>query len=586
MQKTLALLALFITTCAYTQTVSYKLEMPDPQSHYYYVTMTVEGWKKNTLDVKMPVWAPGSYLVREFAKGVDYVKATSGGAALKAAKTDKSTWRIQTEGKSSVQIKYNVYAFELSVRTSFLDASHGFVSGSSVFMYIPELNITAGTLDIALPATFGKISTALKSTGPTTFTYANIDELYDCPIEIGNHLEFDFESAGCRHRVAMYGEGNFEVDKLKKDMARVTAECTKVWGENPNKDYLFIVHNLTVGTGGLEHASSTTLQVNRNTYGSNYTGFLSLVAHEYFHLWNVKRLRPAGLWPYNYDQENYTDLLWISEGFTSYYEDLVLKRAGYYDEGTYIRALNSTLGSVENQPGSHVQSLAESSYDAWIKGYRPNENSSNTTISYYPKGHLVGALLDLEIINATNGKMKLDNLMQKLYNDFYKVKKQGFTFQDFKSYAENICGKKLDDFFNTTVLTAGDINYNQYFNLAGYSLSVNSKNNEPWLGVQTRDNAGKCIISGVTDGSCAAKGGLNVNDEIIAINKQRVDNNTLGKTITSYTIGSKLEFLISRDNLLQTVYVTLDKSILRDYYLAPDNGAGSKALEVRKKWLN
>ncbi|HYG50755.1 MAG TPA: hypothetical protein VD905_07615, partial [Flavobacteriales bacterium] len=371
MRKIAAMIFTCVSITTYSQALAYKLELTEPHKHYYYVTMTVEGWKKNTLDVKMPVWAPGSYLVREFAKGVDYVKANSGGSTLTVAKTDKSTWQIKTDGKSKIEIRYNVYAFETSVRTSYLDASHGFVSGSSVFMYIPEMKVNSGTLEI-VPGSFKRISTTLKNVNVNTFAYANMDELYDCPIEIGNHEEFDFMAGGCRHRVAMYGEGNYEVEKLKKDMAVVCEEATKVWGENPNKEYLFIIHNLTVGSGGLEHASSTTLDVSRNTYSpASYTGFLSIVAHEYFHLWNVKRLRPAGLFPYDYDKENYTDLLWVAEGFTSYYDELLLKRAGYYDEGGYIRSLNSTLASVENTPGSKVQSAAESSFDAWIKGYRP-----------------------------------------------------------------------------------------------------------------------------------------------------------------------------------------------------------------------
>lgn len=589
MKRKIIFMLMMLWQTSKAQTMAYKLEMPDPHKHYYYVTMTIEGWKKNTLDVKMPVWAPGSYLVREFAKGVDYVKATGDGANLKVAKTDKSTWRIQTDGKSKIVINYNVYAYELSVRTSFLDSDHGFITGTSVFMYVPELKVSPGTLDIILPAQFKKISTVLPLNGQNSYSYSSIDELYDCPIEIGNHIEFEFMSSGCKHRVAMFGEGNYDVEKLKLDMPKITDECTKVWGENPNKEYLFIIHNLTVGSGGLEHANSTCLQVNRNTYtGGNYVSFLSLVAHEYFHLWNVKRLRPAGLWPYDYDKENYTDLLWISEGFTSYYDELLLKRAGYTDESSYLRTLNSTLGSVENQPGSHVQSLAESSHDAWIKGYRPNENSNNRTISYYPKGALTGALLDIEIISSTNGKYKLDDLLRKLYTDFFKAKKQGFTFADFKQYAENICGKKLDQFFEDLVLTANHFDYNNWFKLVGCNLSVNNRSNtEPWLGAGLKDVAGKCTVSSVTDNSCAFKAGLNVNDEIIAINNQRVDNsNTINTALKSFGVGATVEFLVSRDNVLRKLTITLEKSILKDFNLSADPGAVEQAKKNREKWLN
>lgn len=576
-----------LTFTAYTQKIQYKVEMKNPHQHYYTVTMKIQGWKKNTIDVKMPVWAPGSYLIREFSKGVDYFTAQAGDKSLSYSKTDKSTWRVNNGTQTDFTITYQVYAFELSVRTSFLDASHGFISGTSVFMYVPELKNSGGVLDISLPIEFKRISCPLKQNSPTTFQFDNMDELYDSPIEIGNHIEFDFMSAGCKHRVAMYGEGNFDVEKLKTDMAKITDECTKVWGENPNKDYLFIIHNLTTGSGGLEHAASTTLQVSRNTYtGSGYMGFLSVVAHEYFHLWNVKRLRPTGLWPYDYDKENYTDLLWISEGFTSYYDELLLKRAGFYDEGGYVRSLNSTLASVENTPGSHVQSLAESSFDAWIKGYRPNENSNNKTISYYPKGALTGAMLDIEIIQSTNGKYKLDDLMKKLYTDFYKTKKTGFSFADFKAYTETICGKKMDDFFNTFVVTAGEIDYNKYLSKAGLQLSISERSKEATLGANTKDQGGKCMVTTVTDGSGAHKGGLNVNDEIIAINGLRIDQGSLQRTIASYPTGTTLEVLINRDNLIQTLKITVEKTLLKDYYISPDNNANKEAEELKKKWLN
>lgn len=590
MKQLLAFVLMIITFRAYTQSISYTLEMQNPHEHYFYVTIQVSEWNKPFFDVKMPVWAPGSYLVRDFSKSVDYVKAKEGNTNLSVQKTDKNTWRINNGKSKNFTIQYNVYAYELSVRTSFLDNSHGFITGTSVFMYNPESKNKSGTLKINLPKNFKTISTSLPTSSKenNTFTFSNIDELYDCPIEIGNHSEFEFTTDGCKHRVAMYGEGNYSVEKLKTDMAKIVNECTKVWGTNPNKEYLFIVHNLTVGSGGLEHSNSTCLQVNRNTYsGSSYTGFLSLVAHEYFHLWNVKRLRPAGLWPYDYDKENYTDLLWISEGFTSYYDEILVKRAGFYDESGYLRSLNSTLNSVEATPGSKVQSLSESSFDAWIKGYKPNENSNNRTISYYPKGALAAAMLDIEIISSTNGKFKLDDLLRLLYNDFYVTKKQGFTFNDFKVYSEKICNKNLDDFFNTVVLSSNEINYASYFNKAGIQVGIYPRGSEPWLGVNTKDQAGKLTVSSITDYSSGHKGGLNVNDEIIAINNQRItDVNSLNKQIAATAVGNTIEVLISRDNILQTLKITLDKTYLKDFQLIPDQEASESAKTVRNKWLN
>lgn len=587
MKKLFFFLLFAITSVGYTQKVSYRLEMTRPHEHYFYVSMNISDWKKPVLEVKMPVWTPGSYLVREFAKNVDYVNATANGKPLKVTHKDKNTWTIDTKGISAVEIKYNVYAFEASVRTSYLDGEHGFVSSPGVFMYVPDLLNNAGEVEVVLPAEFKKVSTAMSGTG-NKFTYANMDELYDSPIEIGNHIEFEFMSSGCKHRVAMVGEGNYDIEKLKKDMPVITGEATKVWGENPNKEYLFIVHNMNVGTGGLEHANSTTLDVSRSTYtGGNYVGFLSLVAHEYFHLWNVKRLRPVGLTPYKYDQENYTDMLWVCEGFTSYYDELLLKRAGFYDENGYIRSLNSTLASVENQPGSHVQSMSESSFDAWIKGYRTNENSNNRQISYYPKGSLVAAMLDLEIISSTNGKMKLDDLMRKLYNDFYKVKKTGYSFDDFKKYAEDMCGKKLDDFFNTLVLTASEIEYNQYLSKVGYQLSITSRTSEIALGVQTKDDKGKCVVTSVSDKGSAQASGIYPNDEIIAINRVRVDNNSLSRVLNTEAATNKgLLFIICRDNLVKDVRVELLPNQQKDFNIIQNTKTWEATEKLRKKWLD
>ncbi|HYG52097.1 MAG TPA: PDZ domain-containing protein, partial [Flavobacteriales bacterium] len=217
----------------------------------------------------------------------------------------------------------------------------------------------------------------------------------------------------------------------------------------------------------------------------------------------------------------------------------------------------------------------------------PNENTNNRTISYYPKGSLIAAMLDIEIIASTNGKMKLDDLLRKLYNDFYKVKKTGYTFADFKAAAENICGKKMDDFFNTLVLTASDVNYNQYLNKVGYMLIATARGNEPWLGIQTKDGAGgKVMISAVSDGSCAQNSGLMVNDEIIAVSNTRVDNNTLYRFVGSFPVGTTLEFLIARDNLIQTVNVKLDKSYMKDFVITAAETVTKDVKALRDKWLN
>jgi predicted metalloprotease with PDZ domain len=577
--------AALVINC-FSQQLTYRLSMDKPHEHYFNVEIIAENISGNTIDVKMPVWAPGSYLVREFSRNIDYVKAyDANNKEINVKKINKNTWRIASNGSKKIFIKYAVYAFELSVRTSFLDDSHGYINGTSVFMYLDGKKNLPGRLEIIPYKKWNKISTSLERLAPNTYYFKDYDELADCPIEIGNHDIFYFNAAGIRHEVAMYGKADYDVERLKNDMAAIVEACTAVFGDNPNKYYVFIIHNLTQGSGGLEHMNSTTLQVNRNTYKTNYISFLSLVAHEYFHLWNVKRIRPHTLGPFDYDKENYTELLWVMEGFTSYYDELLLKRLGLYTESEYLRVLNGTISALENQPGSRVQSVAESSFDAWIKGYRPNENSSNTEISYYTKGHVLAALLDIEIINSTNGQKKLDDLMRYLYNEYYKKQKRGFTETEFKQAAEKITGKNLDFFFQEYVYNTSPINYEYFFKPVGLELNKRP-HDDVNLNIKTRNEGGKLIVTEVLRGGSAYQAGLNVNDEIIAINNLRADANSFQRILNNYKLNDEIELLITRDNLLQNIRVKLLPSILTEFKITVPDTNNVSAKKLRDFWLN
>ncbi|MFO0496149.1 MAG: M61 family metallopeptidase, partial [Flavobacteriia bacterium] len=416
--------SILLSYVSFGQSINYRLKMEKPQNHYFQVEMELTDFKENEVTVKMPVWAPGSYLVREFSKNVDLVKAKDEkGQVLAVNKKTKNAWVILKGAAKKVIVSYEVYAFELSVRTSFLDLTHGFVSGSGVFMYLDGHQELAGQLTVVPFKDFAKVSSALPKSaesvaadGVQSFVFKNYDQLVDCPIEIGNQEVFTFKAAGVLHTVAIYGAGNYNVDRLKSDMAKIVETATGVVGENPNKEYTFIIHNVVDGQGGLEHSNSCTLSVNRWTYSdAEYLGFLSLVAHEYFHLWNVKRIRPIELGPFNYDEENYTSLLWVMEGFTTYYDELLLVRAGYTDDTDYLQKLQGTVNYVEGSVGARVQPVAHASFDAWIKAYRPNENSSNTTMTYYSRGQMLAALIDVMIISKYDGKKCLDHFLQQLY---------------------------------------------------------------------------------------------------------------------------------------------------------------------------
>lgn len=552
-----------ISFLGFGQQVNYTLKMQRPQNHYFQVEMKIVDVEKEEVLVKMPVWAPGSYLVREFSKNVDLVTAVDDkGKALEVVKVSKNAWKIIKEKGANVTVSYEVYAFELTVRTSFLDLSHGFVSGSGVFMYVDGLNDKPGKLEIYPYKSFSKITTALKPAaesvakdGSSVYQYDNYDHLVDCPIEIGNQVVFTFDAAGVKHTVGIFGSGNFEVEKLKVDMAKIVEAATNVFGQNPNKEYTFIIHNVVNGQGGLEHTNSTTLSVNRFTYsGDEYIGFLSLVAHEYFHLWNVKRIRPVELGPFDYDNENYTSLLWVMEGFTSYYDELLLLRAGFITKEDYLRKLFSSLNYVEGTPGARVQPVAHASFDAWIKSYRPNENSRNTSVSYYSKGAVIAAMLDAKIIKQYNGKKGLDDFMQRIYQVYFVEKGRGFSDDEFKKELEDFLKENLDQFYADYINGTKIPDYTSIFGDVGLTVEYVGEP-VPSVGVTLSESGGKVMITGIRRGSSAEDGGLSVNDEIIGCNGLRVNKTALEEFFASAEVGDQYDLLVARDQELYSVII-------------------------------
>jgi predicted metalloprotease with PDZ domain len=565
--RLLTLLTLLISTVSFSQTVNYHLRMSKPQNHYFEVEMELQNFKQTELTVKLPVWAPGSYLVREFSKNVNMVKAfDESGKELTVAKTSKNAWKISKGKAKKVSVKYEVYAFELSVRTSFLDLSHGFVSGSGVFCYVDGFKDKAGKLTVYPYSGFNTISTPLqKSTegtsddsGITVFDYPNYDVLVDSPLEIGNQEVFYFNVDGTNHEVAIYGIGNYDMSDLKRDMEKIVHAANDVFdGTNPNKNYTFIIHNVINGQGGLEHSNSCVLSVNRWTYGNDYKDFLNLVAHEYFHLWNVKRIRPIELGPFDYDKENYTSLLWLSEGFTSYYADLLMVRAGFDSKDDFLRNLQSTINYVEGGVGTRVQPVSHASYDAWIKAYRPNENSANTTMTYYSRGSMLGAYLDAMIVDKFNAKKCLDDFMMYLYQEFYIKKNRGFSEAEFQTALETFLGQDMDDFFKKYVNGTEPLDFANVFPKVGLYVNYVGKPT-PSFGAVFAQEGGKCIVKSVRAGGPAETAGISVNDEIIGCNGMRVDKNTLDNFLNSLIAGEFCEIIVSREDVIFNVSVKME----------------------------
>lgn len=569
--------------------IGFEVSFTEPQAHYAEVEMNISGINKDYVDVKMPVWAPGSYLVREFSKNVEGFKASAAGKPVKFEKVRKNIWRIYGAKANQLKINYRVYAFEVSVRTSFIDASHAFLSSTGIFMYPDGHLKSPSTVKVVPYQGWSKVSTGLEPVAGQQFTYTakDFDILFDSPIEVGNQDVFEFMASGVKHEVAMYGGGNYDKERLKVDMAKIVEQGTAIYGENPNKHYTFIVHNYERGGGGLEHLNSTVLGASRNQYNTErgYNGFLDLVAHEYYHLWNVKRLRPVALGPFDYDNEVYTTNLWIAEGFTAYYENKLTLRAGFNDQNAFVNKLAGAVAAVENTPGAKVQSAAMASYDAWIKQYRPDENSSNNSISYYSKGEVIGLLMDLAIANATKGAKSLDDVMKAMYLQG-KTQGRGYTDAEFKAMVEKVSGISFTSFWDKYVTGTEPVDYKTYFAYAGVTVKDdNEGKSTPYLGVASRKTEGRMFITAVSRNSAAWTSGLNVNDELLSINGVPIEAAIERMPeLTSKKVGDVVNIKVGRDGKVVDFAVTLKANPSIRLVAKIDENATPAQKAVLKRW--
>src|SRR5215216_1062634 len=475
--------------------ISFTVAMPRPHTHLFDISVAIKRAVNGPQEERlvMPVWTPGSYMVREFARHVqDFAAADAAGQPLKWEKTNKNTWRIATNGAREWRATYRVYANELSVRTSELNSSHAFWNNANLLMYLVGFLKSPSTVRVIAPDVW-KVATGLPAVPgqKNTFRAEDFDILYDSPFEASNFKTLVFNVKGVPHRIVIDGAGNYDPDRMRRDVQKIVeTQVELMGGEIPYRDYTFILHLRQNAGGGLEHLNSTALGYPRfgfqirsgdratsaapnttDTPERDYRGFLGLVSHEFFHLWNVKRIRPDVLGPFDYTQENYTKVLWVAEGITDYYADLFLRRAGLITESEFLGATARSIQSLQNTPGRLVQSVEESSFDAWVKFYRQDENSVNSQISYYEKGALLGLLLDLEIRKRSGGAKSLDDVLRYLYAEFFK-KNRNYGPVDFQKACELMAGGSLEEFFNKFVRGTEELNYNAALEAAGLRLEM------------------------------------------------------------------------------------------------------------------
>lgn len=567
--------------------VRHSLRMDAPHTHYFDVTTEVDvptsAQKKKYLDFKMAAWTPGSYLIREFAKNIERVQASIDGQKSSITKINKNTWRVPVRvGQTKISVSYSVYAFELSVRTSFLDDSHGYINPASVFLYVPEYAQSAQELTVIPFKEFKKVSTAMKEVKKFTFQAKNLDEWIDSPIEIGNHKVWEFKVNQVPHQIAFYGPAKVDSAVFLADVKKMCEEAQRVVGDHPCDHYLFIIHNLYRGGGGLEHLYSTTCQVSRANYENpnGYRGILNLLAHEYFHLWNVKRIRPKALGPFDYENENYTHNLWLSEGMTSYYADVILQRTGQSSTSDYLKSLADEISMVENTPGNQIESAASASWDAWIKYYRPNENSRNSTVSYYDKGSLLGGVLNLWIIRQTQGQKCLDDVFKLLYTTYYQKLGRGFTDAELENAFSQVAGVSAKSMFENHIYGTQTPAYADLFQGFGYEWAdANLGKVIPYLGFTAM--AGR--ITSVSRGGSAYQAGLNVGDEILKVNQANFEG--MDKLLSDKKPGDMLNFVVRRDGIERFFVVPVIQSPMHAYTLTESKNVTDAQKKLRGKWL-
>ena len=547
-----------------------RVGMSEPWTHYFEVAITLSGAPEGDLDFVMPVWTPGSYLIREFARNVQEFSAVdAGGTKLPWEKTSKNTWRVQAGNASEVTVKYRVYAFELSVRTSFLDDSHAYINGASVFMYGERFLERPCYLALDPYPGWNRISTGLEPVPgeSNTFLAPDFDTLVDSPIEIGNQKILSFDLHEVPHFIAIYGDGNYDPEKLRSDIQKIVERATAVFGEVPYRQYTFIMHLLDRAGGGLEHMNSSSLQIFRWCFQAeeSYLGFLALVAHEYFHVWNVKRIRPWGLGPFDYTRETYTRLLWVAEGFTEYFGNHLVLRSSLISADKYLENLSKTIRGYQQTPGRLIESAAEASFDAWIKFYRRDEHSPNASISYYLKGELIALVMDLEIRHRTATAKSLDDVMRLLYARFYRTGRQGFGEDDFRAACEEVAAGSLEEIFNHLAYGTREIDFARYLLYAGLTLEAAGKEDttaKGFLGISTKSSEGKVFVTAVPTATPGYRHGINVRDEIIAVDGYRVDQESLNARVEEKRPGTRLEITIARSGQLRVLPVILGQKKL------------------------
>jgi len=595
--------------------ITFTVAMPQPHTHLLEVEMRVRfaaAPSPAQFNLVMPVWTPGSYLVREYARHVqDFAAKDNSGRTLSWRKANKNTWRVETNGARGLVATYRVYANELTVRTNELNDRHAFWNNAALLMYVEGALRAPATLRVVPFKESWKIATGLPAVAASsggernTFRAENFDVLYDSPLLVSDFKTLSFEVRGVPHRIVIDGEGNYDAEVMRRDVQKIVETAAAMMSDVPYRDYTFQLLLHPTSRGGLEHLNSTALIWRRFGFrpATDYRDFLSLVAHEYFHLWNVKRIRPDALGPFDYTGENYTRLLWVAEGITSYYENILVRRAGLMTDKDYLGIIAKSFQDLQNTPGRREMSVEEASFDAWIKYYRPDENTINSSVSYYDKGAIVGLLLDLEIRKRSGGARSLDDVMRRLYTEYAQANRN-YTPEDFQRVAEGVAGAKLDDFFRRYVSGSEELDYNAALAAAGLRLdtkgvaansSTQSARESAHLGATfAREGeqvigrtvpANSLVVKTAPAGTPAYEQGLNAGDQIVAVDGVRATSDFLTARLEEKRPGDTIKLTVFRFDELRSFDIKLDSRADGTYRIVAVKEPSAEQRKVYQDWL-
>jgi predicted metalloprotease with PDZ domain len=585
--------------------IKYELKFERPNSHLMDVTMYIDGLSGATADVAIPDWAPGSYYIENYSANVQGFHATAagGGAELKWRKTDSQTWRIDLAGVKAVTVTYKIFANTLQNNIAQYNELHAFIGGPSVWMYLIGGKERPTELSIDVPSGW-KVATGMEHTSDHTFRAADYNWFADAPLEISDFQEKDFELMGTTYHVIVHdviGHADFSkfVDDLQKDVAQEVGLWQPVAGTAgqaaPFKEYYFIFHVWPKAGGGLEHLNSTQIDFSKDwdstdpvpAYGDQKTLKLFVAAHEFFHAWNVKRLRPLPLGPFDYTQMVHTPSLWISEGLTSYYGELTMVRAGLITPEKYLDLMSRLITNFEALPGRSERSIEDTSWDTWYSRntVQQENNLRNTNYSYYDGGQIMGHILDFAIRQDTNNQKSLDDWMRLMYSR-YALPKPGFQPEDAVKAASEVAGTDVSAIFSRFIAGKEPIPYEQYFGYAGISVEKKVDETKGWAGISsTSGDNGHLKIQNIIPGSPAEAAGLDFNDEIYAIDGRALDSDALGKELESHKPGDTVKLTVVRLGQFREFSLTYTVNPHPTYTLKKMENPTAQQTAIYNSWM-